>query len=208
MSVPNEISSNLAKTTFAAIFAIALLYIPYEIYTLQIEQKAESIMQSLQAERQILGITTQRKKEELPVRLEIPSIHIDTFVEYVGITSKGAMDVPRNAGDVGWYSLGVRPGQNGSAVIAGHFDGENGKTGIFANLYTLKKGDKLYIKDEKGLSTTFIVRESRMYAPGYADTVFSGSSSAHLNLITCDGVWDGVKKSYTKRLVVFSDIAR
>jgi sortase (surface protein transpeptidase) len=75
-------------------------------------------------------------------------------------------------------------------------------------LYKLKKGNILYIKDAKGKIISFVVRESRIYDPGYANDVFNGSDSAYLNLITCDGVWDGAKKSYSKRLVVFTDIAR
>lgn len=118
------------------------------------------------------------------------------------------MAVPSNIVDVGWFNLGPRPGEKGSAVIAGHFDGENGEAGVFANLDNLKVGDKLYIEDDKGTTTSFMVRESRMYNPGYADDVFSSSDGAHLNLVTCDGVWDGVKKSYSKRLVVFADIIR
>ena len=142
----------------------------------------------------------------LPVRLMIPAINVNAVIQYVGVTPKGAMAVPNNATDVGWFKLGPRPGEKGSAVIAGHFDGENGEAGVFTNLNKLKKGDKLYIKNDKGISITFVVRESRIYNPGYANDVFSGSSSAYLNLITCDGVWDGAKKSYSKRLVVFADI--
>ena len=142
----------------------------------------------------------------LPVRLMIPVINVNAVIQYVGVTPKGAMAVPNNATDVGWFKLGPRPGEKGSAVIAGHFDGENGEAGVFTNLNKLKKGDKLYIKNDKGISITFVVRESRIYNPGYANDVFSGSSSAYLNLITCDGVWDGAKKSYSKRLVVFADI--
>ena len=136
----------------------------------------------------------------------IPVINVNAVIQYVGVTPKGAMAVPNNATDVGWFKLGPRPGEKGSAVIAGHFDGENGEAGVFTNLNKLKKGDKLYIKNDKGISITFVVRESRIYNPGYANDVFSGSSSAYLNLITCDGVWDGAKKSYSKRLVVFADI--
>lgn len=145
---------------------------------------------------------------ELPMRLIIPAINVNVVVQYVGVTQAGAMEVPNNTTDVGWFKLGPRPGEKGSAVIAGHFDGENGGEGVFANLYKLKKGDKLYVKDDERTITTFVVRESRTYDPGYADDVFSASNSAHLNLITCDGVWDGTKKSYSKRLVVFSDITR
>lgn len=144
----------------------------------------------------------------LPVRLTIPAINVNAGVQYVGVTSEGVMEVPNNATDVGWFKLGSRPGDKGSAVISGHFDGKNGEAGVFINLYKLKKGDKLYIKDDKGITTTFVVRESRIYNPGNAEEVFSLNDKAHLNLITCDGVWDGVKKSYSKRLVVFTDIAR
>lgn len=142
----------------------------------------------------------------LPVRLKIPKINVDTAIKYMGVTSKGEMEVPDNAVDVGWFKLGVRPGEKGSAVIAGHFDGKNGEAGIFTNLYKLKEGDKLYITDNKGIPITFVVRESRIYNPGYADDVFSESDSVHLNLITCDGIWDGDKKSYNKRLVIFADL--
>lgn len=59
-----------------------------------------------------------------------------------------------------------------------------------------------------GTSTAFVVRESRLFDPGYADEVFSRNDGVYLNLITCDGVWDEAKNSYSKRLVVFADIAR
>jgi LPXTG-site transpeptidase (sortase) family protein len=145
----------------------------------------------------------------LPVRLKIPKINIDVSIKYVGFTSKREMDVPKNAADAGWFKLGPRPGEKGSAVIDGHFNKKNGEAGVFFNLYKLNKGDKLYVTDNNGRSITFVVREGRFYDPGLAGDVFSlNDGIAHLNLITCDGVWDGAKKSYSKRLVVFSDIVR
>lgn len=141
----------------------------------------------------------------LPIRLIIPKINVDALVEYVGVTETGVMDVPNTAVNVGWFKLGPRPGERGNAVIAGHFDGKYGKVGVFMNLYRLKKGDRIYVEDNKGTSIAFVVREIRIYDPGYATSVFSASESAHLNLITCDGVWDGAKKSYDKRLVIFAD---
>ncbi len=140
-----------------------------------------------------------------PVRLMIPAININADVEHVGVAPGGEMESPSNTVDVGWFKLGSRPGENGSAVISGHFDGKNGEAGVFTNLHKLKKGDKLYIKDDKGTTTTFIVRESRTYNPGYAEEVFNLNDHAHLNLVTCDGIWDKNKKNYTKRLVVFTD---
>lgn len=116
------------------------------------------------------------------------------------------MEVPSNIIDVGWFKLGSRPGEKSSAVISGHIDGNEGEAGVFNNLHKLQQGDALYIKDDKGAVITFVVRESRIYNPGFAEEVFSTNDNAHLNLITCDGVWDSDKKSYTKRLVVFASV--
>jgi len=144
----------------------------------------------------------------LPVRLVIPVINIRANIQSLGINSKGEMEVPSNITDVGLFKFGAIPGQTGSAVIAGHFNGENNQEGVFANLDKLEAGDKLSIEDKTGKSLTFIVQKKELYDSGYADNVFNQSDSAHLNLVTCDGLWDEAKKSYTKRLVIFSDILK
>jgi len=152
--------------------------------------------------------TTNETSFGLPVALIIPSINVNSKIQYLGITSKGEMEVPNNINDVGWFKFGSRPGEKGSAVIAGHLNGTNGKDGVFINLYKLKAGDKLSVVDDKGIITSFTVREIRTYSPGFAEEVFSSNDAPHLNLITCDGLWNGAKKSYDKRLVIFSDILK
>lgn len=143
----------------------------------------------------------------LPTRLKIPGIDVDSAVEYVGVTPQGAMDIPKNTNNVAWFNLGPRPGENGSATIAGHYGWKNGKASAFDNLHKLHKGDKLYVEDDKGEIISFVVREIRRYVPeADASTVFiSNDGKSHLNLITCEGIWDKVLKSYSKRLVVFTD---
>lgn len=143
----------------------------------------------------------------LPVRLKITGINVDAVVESVGLTSAGLMDVPKNSADVAWYNLGQRPGENGSAVMAGHYGLKNGRAPVFDNLYKLLPGDKLYVEDDKGIIISFVVRESRSYDPSAdASAVFSSNDGrSHLNLITCEGPWDKTAKSYSKRLVVFTD---
>jgi len=143
-----------------------------------------------------------------PMRLKIPKINVDTAIEYVGLTSDGAVDVPKNPTNAAWFNLGPRPGNNGSAVITGHYGPwENGKESIFDNLHKLRKGDKLYIEDDKGVIISFVVRESRSYDPkaDASDVFGSNDGKSHLNLITCEGVWNKDSKSYSKRLVVFTD---
>ncbi len=142
----------------------------------------------------------------LPQHLTIPRLEIDTAVEQVGLTPDGAMDVPKGTSTVAWFAPGTRPGDLGSAVITGHLDGIRGATAVFDKLDTLQKGDLLSITDGKGTIIHFVVRESRLYdRDAIAPEIFSSESGSHLNLITCAGVWNKALKSYTKRLVVFTD---
>jgi sortase A len=143
----------------------------------------------------------------LPARLMIPVIHVDTAVVPVGITSDGEMDVPKDPAEVAWYSFGSRPGESGNAVIAGHYDWMNNKTAVFDSLHKLSKGDKIFIEDENGVATTFVMREMRIYDKDEdaSDVFISGDNKVHLNLITCIGVWDEVEKIYPDRLIVFAD---
>ena len=143
----------------------------------------------------------------LPVRLKIPAIDVDAAVVSVGITSDGEMDVPKDPAEVAWYSFGSRPGEIGSAVIAGHYDQKNNMSAVFTNLHTLKKGDKIFVEDEKGVATTFVVREISIYDKNKdaTDVFISNDGNAHLNFITCAGVWNKSEKSYSERLIVFTD---
>lgn len=142
-----------------------------------------------------------------PVRLKIPVLNVDSAIEYVGLTPLGDMDVPENPNNVAWYKLGQRPGENGSAVVAGHSGYKDNIPAVFDNLSKLGNGDKLQVEDEKGTIISFVVRESRSYIPeADASGVFSSNDGkAHLNLITCEGVWNMAQKSYSNRLVVFTD---
>lgn len=142
-----------------------------------------------------------------PARLKIPKINIDTLVEYVGLTSEGAMDTPESPNNVAWFDLGPRPGEIGSATISGHFGWKNGKPSIFDNLHKLQKGDEIYIEDEKGETITFIVTKLQIYdlTENASEVFVSNDGASHLNLITCEGSWDKVKKTYSNRLIVFSD---
>lgn len=142
-----------------------------------------------------------------PARLKIPKINVDSAVEYVGVAKGGAMDTPKKPEDVAWYQPGVRPGENGSAVIDGHSGWKDGRAVAFDNLYKLHTGDNIYVEDGTGTTTSFVVHEIRSYDPKADDreVFFSADGKSHLNLITCEGVWDAASKSYSKRLVVFAD---
>ncbi len=143
----------------------------------------------------------------IPARLTIPRINVDAAIEQVGLTNQGAMEVPKGPSTVAWYNLGPRPGEKGNAVIDGHFGWKNGIPAVFDELHRLQKGNKIYVKDEQGATSTFIVRELRRYGQNdRAGSVFTASDKqAHLVLITCEGIWNKSRKSYSDRIAVFAD---
>jgi LPXTG-site transpeptidase (sortase) family protein len=139
----------------------------------------------------------------------IPLLHTNATILPMGVTEDGSMQVPDSITDVGWYKLGARPGQTGTAVIAGHVDGKNGEDGVFAQLKSLKPGAAIGVEDAFGNIGAFIVKDSKTYDQS-VDTskIFASQDGTHLNLITCEGAWDQTKQTYTKRLVVFADLMR
>ena len=143
----------------------------------------------------------------LPVRLQIPVIGVDSAVEDALVTPDGRMDVPAGSVNVAWFSLGPVPGQAGSAVIGGHFGITNGVPFVFYDLNKLVIGDKIYVLNDKGETLAFQVRAIRSFnRDADATTIFTSQDGlAHLNLITCEGIWNMVNDTYPQRLVVFTD---
>jgi len=142
----------------------------------------------------------------IPVKLKIPIIKIDSKVESLGLTKDGAVDSPAGPSSTGWYNLGPRPGEVGSAVIDGHSGWSKGKA-VFDDLYKLKIGDKIYVEDDKGVTLTFSISKIMEYDPDVhaKEVFFSTDGKSHLNLITCAGVWDNLSKSHSSRLVIFTN---
>lgn len=144
----------------------------------------------------------------LPIRLKIPVIGVDSAIEDALITPDGRMDVPAGSVNVAWFALGPHPGQVGSAVIGGHYGISNGVPFVFYNLDKLKIGDKIYIEDDKGDTLAFIVRSTSSFerSANATDVFESNDGLVHLNIITCEGVWNAINGTYPQRLVVFSDL--
>jgi sortase (surface protein transpeptidase) len=138
--------------------------------------------------------------------LEIPALGVKTGVEHVGQTKTHEMDVPKDAAQVAWYVYGAKPGEEGNAVISGHFDTPSGKPAVFYSLRSISVGDKIIINSDDGNQTTFIVREKKLYpyTTFPSEFVFHTKPGKNLNLITCAGIWDKKDKIYNQRMVVFS----
>ena len=186
-----------AQFSFTKVPLPLVIDIPlFEVKTGAINKTKKKVLPSL---KQLQGIG-------LPLRLKIPKITINAPVKYVSLTPDGAMDVTKTPYDVSWYMPWPRPGEKGSAVIAGHYGTrKNGAISVFNRLNELRKGDKISIEDKKGVLISFIVREIKIYKlDADASEIFhSYDGKSHLNLITC--IQDKITKKYPNRLVVFTD---
>lgn len=145
-----------------------------------------------------------------PVQLSIKSINIVAVINPVGLTSSGDMDIDENPTELAWYKLGPKPGEEGSAVIAGHYGWKDGVPSVFNDLNKLVKGDIVSTLGDDGKTKDFVVNHTSLYTPNQDATYIfkSDDGKAHLNLITCQGSWNNSAQTYTKRLVVFADLAK
>ena len=152
----------------------------------------------------VAGVSTDTRDYGLPVRLSIPKIGVNAAIAFMGLTSAGDMEAPATNEGLGWYKYGPRPGNTGSAVIAGHLG--VGTDAVFANLGELAVDDTMSLTDDAGRVVSFVVTGTRMYDQDMEPAeVFTSSSGAHLNLITCNGEWNPERNTYNQRLVVFTD---
>lgn len=144
----------------------------------------------------------------IPVKISIPKIDVEADIESVAMDSEGRMDVPKDDDNTAWYNPGFRPGLNGSAVIAGHYDKKSGAPSVFYDVNKLSAGDEIVVTDDKGVEYTFAVVRLEKYpdATFPIQQVFSASDVPQLNLITCQGTWDSASGNYSDRMVVFSKL--
>lgn len=142
----------------------------------------------------------------LPVRLEIPAIGVDAVIEKVGRDAQGAVDVPKIAANVAWFTESALPGQAGRAsIVVGHLDDPYGPA-VFYDLRRLLPGDELAVTYENGDRVVFVVESKERYQHDVVPTqrLYGATANARLNLVTCDGAWDAGQANYQQRLVVYT----
>jgi sortase (surface protein transpeptidase) len=140
-----------------------------------------------------------------PVYLSIPAIGVHTQLIRLGLTAQGRLQVPASTSVAGWYAGSPRPGQVGSAVIAGHIDSVQGP-GVFFRLRLLRPGDRIFIRRAGGKLAVFRVYAEHMYAKDRFPTrrVYGPVPDPELRLITCGGIFDPATGSYLSNVVVYA----
>ena len=144
----------------------------------------------------------------IPARLKIPSLGVNAKVESVGVKADGTMATPSNFDNVAWYSLGAKPGGQGSAVFAGHVNNALLRSGVFERLSQIKTGDYVTVEDSTGKVLVYRVTSMEVYqSDAPTGALFAATGASRLVLITCDGDWVPSARSYDKRLVVIAQPA-
>ncbi|UFT99050.1 class F sortase [Radiobacillus kanasensis] len=150
------------------------------------------------------------KQEQLgiiPSSISIPAIDVEAKVHEVGLLENGQMGVPEDFTSTGWYEPGTMPGDQGSAVIAGHVDDKSGPA-VFFYLKELEAGNQVIITGAKGEKLTFEVVGKEVFPQNDApvEDIFGYTSRRMLNLITCTGPFDRSKGGHIERLVVYTEL--
>jgi sortase A len=145
-----------------------------------------------------------RLAHDVPVSISIPSAGIAATVVPVGLTSAGVMAVTLDPHKADWFAPGTYPGDQGSAVIAGH-SGYAHSSASFDPLPKVRIGDLVHVRGSRGDTLTFKVFGKRKYpADAQAPEVFDRSDGVYLNLVSCTGTWNAQLGTHNLRLVVFA----
>jgi len=142
-----------------------------------------------------------------PVRVEIPSIGVDSELMDLGLQDDGTLEVPPTGFPAGWFTGAPTPGERGPAVIAGHVDW-GGSAGVFAELRDVVVGDEITVQREDGSAALFRVVEVGQYPKDAFPTaaVYADLDHAGLRVITCGGDFDPAAQSYLDNTIVFADL--
>jgi sortase (surface protein transpeptidase) len=120
------------------------------------------------------------------------------------------MAIPEDVDRVGWYEFGPVPGQEGSAVLAGHVDDREQGLGALAPLREAAVGDELVVTDADGTTTRWRVvsREliSKQVLP--LERIFARVGPPRLTVVTCGGPFLPEYRSYRDNVVVVAEPMR
>jgi len=151
--------------------------------------------------------TPEPEPPTVPVSLRIPALGVTAPLDGVGLEPDGAMEIPHDIRRVGWFELGVTPGEpTGTAVLSGHVDSREQGRGALWDLKAMEVGDEVTIDHEDGRTSTWRVEARTSYVKEQlpiAD-IFTRFGDPRLVLITCGGDFDRSARRYTHNIVVYA----
>ena len=142
-----------------------------------------------------------------PVRVQVPSIGVDSTLMDLGLLADGSLQVPPAAFPAGWYTGAPTPGELGPAIIVGHIDWA-GVDGVFYRLHSLLPGAEIDVTRADGSTAVFRVLSVHEYAKDAFPTklVYGNTAYSALRLITCGGAFNAKAHSYDDDIVASAEL--
>jgi hypothetical protein len=141
----------------------------------------------------------------VPLRLRIPALGVQAPIVAVRASGDGALAVPGDPRDVGWWTGGAAPGDpQGTVVLDGHVDTAQYGAGALFRLADLPPGAGVVVTASAGV-TRYRVEARRVYAKASLPSqIFNASGPPRLVLVTCGGPFDPKTMHYADNVVVFA----
>ena len=139
-----------------------------------------------------------------PVRVQVEGTGIDLEVVPVGIEDNGAMTIPNNHVQAGWYKYGPAPGSDaGSSVLAAHVDSRTEVLPI-AGLKDITPGTRVTVTREDGSQVVYQTQQVENIAKRSLDghRLFDRTGDHLLKLVTCGGKWLDTENDYEDNVVL------
>lgn len=142
----------------------------------------------------------------VPVRLRIPAIGVDAPVQPTGVQSGGALAIPPDPSDIGWWAGGGFPGDvSGAVILVGHIDSAASGPGALYRLQNVRPGQRITVL---AAGRTYRYRVVALHAYAKASlpiaAVFGQRVTARLVIVSCGGPFDAATGHYLDNLVAYA----
>lgn len=140
-----------------------------------------------------------------PVSLRLDRLGITASVVPVTMDSLGALAVPSDVHQLGWWKVSAKIGSaHGTVVIDGHVDSATQGRGSLFPLRDAVPGDVIVLSTLKG-DLRYVVAARRTYSKSeLPKETFAKKGQARLVLITCGGKFDWATHHYAANVVVYA----
>jgi hypothetical protein len=136
----------------------------------------------------------------------IPAIGVNAPVLPTGVQAGGALAIPPDPSDVGWWAGGAFPGQPAGAVIlVGHIDSAASGPGALLRLQDARPGNEVTVTTA-GRAYRYRVVALRAYPKASLPVaaVFGQQVTARLVIISCGGPFDPATGHYLDNIVAYA----
>jgi len=142
------------------------------------------------------------------LRLRLDAVGVDAAVAPETVASDGALGVPEDVHELGWWAGGAGVGAStGTTVIDGHVDSAAQGPGALFRLGEVPLGAVINISTTQGVAR-YVVRARRSYPKAALPAdLFRQNGPGQLIVITCGGSFNSSRGHYSNNIIVYATLA-